>query len=268
MARRAKSISGPRAPVAQVNWYKRQLRSLLEEIANSFTYWVGSAYRKHEDKIVGDASPQVDLQKAIKKNVRQWRTRLNTLSEELSEKYITRLDNHTKRAMLAELKKQGFIIDLKLTPDLRTAFKASVEANAGLIRNLADDYLAKAQGIVWRGVQNGADLPSIKKRLIAEVGIEERRAARIAVDQANKATQSLTTERAKSIGVTEAYWQHNTGGSKTYRTTHLEFDNERFYIVPVDGNEAGLYDSDVGFRVMPAELPFCKCSYRIILPGQ
>lgn len=256
MARRINSV---RPPIAQRVWYRKKLAALLTEIADSFTWWVGASYRKHEGEIVTDASPQTDIERRINKVLRDWRKKLNTIPDELAEAYVTRLDRHTTRSLSDSLAKSGFSITLKTSKELETVRKSLVNANVALINDLTDDYLNKAQGIVWRGVKDGRDLEYIKNELHKQAGIEIRRAARIAEDQANKATQALAEERAKAIGITKGIWQHNTSGSKTYRSTHIAFDGQEYDI------EKGLYDDDVGEYVRPGELPFCKCSFRILI---
>lgn len=246
---------------SDVEYLNNALDKLLKEISDSFTWWVGAAYRRNESEIVGDASPQADIGKTTRKVVRGWQRRLDKISEDIASRFIDRIKTNADRKLLAAAKAAEFTIPLINTPAVQTFYKASVEEMAGLIRNLSDEYLSKAQGVVWRGVQNGRDLKSIRDDLVEQVGIEKRRAARIAMDQANKATQGLATIRAESSGIVFGIWQHNTGGSKTYRESHVDFDGE---VYPLD---RGLYDTAVEEYVHPAELPFCKCSFRPLIPG-
>lgn len=260
--RRRRGSRSIRTPLAAEKWLKDELIDLVDRVSSSLIWHMGASYRRNQSNIVGDVSPQVDIENTIRKVVRAWEIRLDEEADRIAEGFTRKIDTHTRRGIEKAFKDSGVTgVKLRNSRKFNTIYKATTEQNASLIRNLGGEMLSNAQSVIWRGVQNGRDLQSIRDGLIEEAGIEARRAARIATDQANKATQALAEQRAQDIGITRAIWQHNTGGSKTYRESHIEFDGEEY-----DINE-GIYDPEVGYNVKPAELPFCKCSFRIVIPG-
>ena len=106
--------------------------------------------------------------------------------------------------------------------------------------------------------QNGRDLGYLREELQKRYEITKRRAATIARDQTNKATENLSRARMQSLGVTRGIWIHTSAG-KTYRETHVKMDGKEFDL------SKGMYDSAVNDYVFPASLPNCRCTYRPLL---
>lgn len=256
-----KTIRPIRRPAAVESWYRKKLQDFLLEMGKSYYYWLSAAYRRDESRIVQDASPQANLRKALASLDIDWDGKIDDFVASVAETFTRRLDNSTKSSLQTALRDSGVLVSINNTREVNMVYQATVRSNAALIRDLCTQYQQRANEIIWRGVQYGRDLGYIRTELNEQLGIETRRAARIAEDQANKATESLATARADAIGLTRAYWQHNAAGSKTYRSTHLDFDGQDFDV------HKGLYDDDVGYAVVPGELPFCKCSKRFIIPG-
>lgn len=242
-------------------WYIDKLQGFLLRIGKSFDWWVGASYRRNESEIVGDAKPEQDLNKVIRRVKRYWDEQIDEFTNETANQFARKVNNQVKNTMLIALRSNGTPRTLNETSEVVTAFQATVRANASLIRSLTEDYLMKAEDIIWRGVQYGRDLQFIRQNLVKELNIGERRAANIARDQAHKASQALVEARAESIGATEAYWQHNVGGSRTFRDDHVEMDGMRFKIAEGCPNPVtGEFDH-------AGEKPFCKCTIRVIIPG-
>lgn len=257
-----------RPAIEQSRWLDSQIEALLDDLGRSFAWWIGAEYRRHEDRIVGDAAPAASIKRRIRRFVRDWRKKLDDESARIAEEYITRVDGFTKKNMRSAFKNAGFSISLKNTRKTNTVFEALVNENAALIRNLSNEYLDKAQGVIWRGVSEGNNVKQIRDELVEQVGIEKRRAKRIADDQSNKATQALADVRAAATGIVFGIWQHNSGGSKTYRDgirspeDHVALDGEIYVIAD------GLVDIPGGTeKVKPGQRINCKCSNRVIVPG-
>jgi hypothetical protein len=74
-----------------------------------------------------------------------------------------------------------------MTPYMSNVLKALVAENVGLIKSIASRHLDKVQMYVWQSISNGYDLAGLTKNLKHEYGVIQRRTARIASDQENKA---------------------------------------------------------------------------------
>lgn len=99
----------------------------------------------------------------------------------------------------------------------------------------------------------------IRKELVDRFRISERKAKLIARDQTNKAMQAIGRARSLEAGIQEATWVH-IPGAKMSRETHKNFDGKKFDL------SKGMYDPDVGKRIMPGELINCNCRFKLVLP--
>lgn len=271
--RRSSGLKAVKPATSASKWMFDEVEDLLKALGNSFVWWIGAEYREHEDEIVGDASPQAGLRRRLRRVINRWQARLEDEAARIAEGYVKRVDGHVIKSFETASKAASFAIPLTNTRKVNTVYQALVEENARLIRNLSEEFISKAEGVVWRSVSEGADLQALRDGLIYEVGIERRRAERIAEDQAGKASNALANVRAQAAGLIFGVWEHNTGGSKTYRDgvplqngkpteDHIALDGEIFIL------ERGLIDIQGGTEeIKPGQRPFCKCTFRVILPG-
>jgi len=243
-------------------YYRKRLLKELDEMQRSVAYWLEAAYKRRESEIVGDASPARDLLAVFKSDMARWLKRWNWLSNWLARRVIDRIDTATIVAMRESFKAAGFSVKFDRSRLLNSVTEAYVSWNVGLIRKIGRQYLEDVRGIVMEGVGMGRDLHYITEQLHSRYEITRKRAAFIARDQTDKASQAIQRTHDEKIGITEGIWVH-LPGMKTSRETHIAMNGKRFIL---SGADAGLYDSDVGRKVLPAELPGCRCTYRRVLP--
>jgi len=113
---------------------------------------------------------------------------------------------------------------------------------------------------LMQSVQNGRDIEYLTKAIEKRTGITKRRAARIALDQNNKATAVMVRTRALELGVTKARWLHSAGG-KTPRPEHVKFSGQTFDL-------AKGHDFNNGEGVVwPGTAINCRCVSVPIVPG-
>ena len=149
----------------------------------------------------------------------------------------------------------------------RQTFAAIVAENVSLIKSIARESLTQVEGVVLRSIEDGHDLETLTERLHKQFGVSERRAAMIARDQTNKATNNLSRQRLLSYGVTKGVWMHTSAG-KTYRETH-ELDHTHG---GMNGQEydirEGCFDPNpnVSRNIQPGELVNCRCVCRPLIP--
>lgn len=240
--------------------YRRRLKKLVREMHKSMVYWLIAEYRRQEDRIVMDASPAAALKNRLERLYRQWRGRFDDVSEKVARWFVQSNAEYSKTAIMAALKDAGFTVKMINSRHFNDVVQAAVEWNTSLIRSISDAYRVRVEGAVMRSVIAGRDLGSLVKELNRDIyGITARRAELIARDQTQKAMNELAKARYEDLGVTRAIWRHNAGGSKTYRSSHLEMDGKEFDL------KAGLYDPVVKREVQPGELVNCKCTYRAVL---
>ncbi|MDE2106747.1 MAG: phage head morphogenesis protein [Patescibacteria group bacterium] len=245
----------------------------------SLTWWLRAQYRAMPPELAQDAppdaggfneprrpprrqSPAMAMRARMKELVRQWQAQFDAAAPDLAKHFTAGATKHSDAALKSALKRAGFSVEFKLTAAQNDVVQATVGQNVALIKSIASEHLSKVEGIVLRSVQAGRDLSSMTEALEHQYGITRRRAAFIARDQNNKATAAVQRVRQVDLGLTEAIWLHS-GGGKEPRPTHVKAGHDRQHF---DVRE-GWLDPAVGKRILPGELPGCRCVYRAVVPG-
>lgn len=247
--------------------YEKRLKKAVREMEHSVVYWLRARYRANESKIVGDSATD-DLLKAFRKLLHQWERNFRELAETLPRWFVSKIRGYVAGNLAQQtkpLKDAGLGFNLKfsyMSNAERQVFQAIVSENVNLIKSIARESLTQVEGIVLRGITSGNDLSTVTEQLHHQFGVSERRAAMIARDQTNKATNNLSRQRLLDYGITRGIWMHTASG-KTYRETHEnEMDGQEYDI------RDGCFDPDekVNRYIQPAELVNCYCVCRPLIP--
>lgn len=249
--------------------YQRRLFKLIDEMQNSVMYWLMATYKQRlpdiiEDsklpllkriyRYVTDASPSRELEKRFKQVMRRWTKKFNDMSDSLAHDFVKKANTATTASLMQNLKRKGFIVKLENNYATNNALQALLLENIRLIKSIPQKYFLEVQGILMRGIANGRDAGLITKELSERYGIVKRRAARLSRDQTNKAVETISRERSKSLGIRKGVWIHR-GGSKHPRESHISMDGTIYML------EEGCYDYAVQRKVQAGELTYCNCTY-------
>lgn len=234
-------------------WYKKQLESIIERMQRSVLYWGGAIYRKEQAKAI---------QKELDRLRKYWTSEFDEFSERIAEAFVKRTNTAVSNSLKKALAEVGVDISWKNNPALKNVLTSLKDTQVSLIKSIPDEQLDRVAGVLQRGLQNGQDRAQIIDDLKASFGVSERRARMIAVDQTNKATFAINRAASLSAGLNEGIWIH-VAGRKTSRPTHVAMHHKRFFL---NGDEAGLYDKEVGRRIMPGQLVNCCCTFRAVIP--
>lgn len=186
----------------------------------------------------------------------QWSVKLDDLATKMATQFVDSTVNSYDRSLLKHLRDAGFTVRFQMTPYMSDVLKASVAENVGLIKSIASGHLDKIQMYVWQSVSNGYDLAGLTKNLKHEYGVTQRRAARIASDQANKAHAEYESARRQELGIKKAIWLHSHAGKKP-RPSHVAAHGKTFDVVK------GMYLD--GQWVKPGQLIHCRCGSKAII---
>lgn len=251
--------------------YRRRLQRLVDEMNDSFVYWIRATYRANPPAIAAGDAPAIALDEAsaasqlriaVNKMRRRWLSRFDEAADDLAKYFAKAAHKRSDAALRSILRRGGFSVKFKMTPAMSDIMKATIAEQVGLIKSIPQQYLTNVQGAVMRSVQLGGDLGSLTKQLQKQYGVTQRRAALIARDQNMKATASMTRARQVELGITQAVWMHSHGG-KEPRPTHLANDGKRY------DPAKGWYDPDPKVRryIFPGELINCRCSSGSVIKG-
>ena len=242
--------------------YRRRLVALISDLDRSVSYWLKAAWNKNTPHLAQDELPVETLRRAIRALTRRWQVKFNDLAGDLASYFAQSVSQRSDAALKAALKKGGFTVEFKMTRAQRDVLNAVTHENVALIKSIPAQHLQKVEGAVMRSVATGRDLGALTKELQQISGVTRKRAAFIAQSQNNLATAAITAARQREIGITEAIWVHS-GGSKHPRISHQKAGRDR---VRYDPSEDWL-DPEVGYRILPGQLPRCKCLSRAVVPG-
>jgi uncharacterized protein with gpF-like domain len=241
--------------------YRRELDKLIKEMSDSFEYWIAAAYKANPPRlnVAMDALPSELLSKKIAELGNRWIKRFEDMSASIAERFANAGRKAADSSFQSALKDAGWAVNFKVTPVMRDAMNATIEANVSLINSIPKQYATEVEGIVMRGFTRGRDLKAISDELQERYGVTKRRAALIARDQSNRLTATVTQARRVELGLFEAIWIHS-GAGREPRQSHVKAgrDKQRF-----DVRKGCLID---GKYILPGEEINCRCGSRTILP--
>lgn len=260
---RTEKIGRPVHPNAGVQAeYRKRMRALIAEMNRSYQYWIKACYRQNEPRMAMDATPAIQLQRALERLGRHWLKRFKEMGPQLADHFAQSSRRQSDAALKRILRNGGMSVRFTMDPQMSDVMKAVVAENVQLIKSIQQQYHTQVQGAVMRSVQTGRDLGALSEELQDQYGVSFRRAALIARDQNNKATSAYQKVRQTELGLKEGIWMHSHAG-KVPRKTHLANHGHRFNIAE------GWFDPDPKVRkhIMPGELINCRCTWRPVIPG-
>ena len=244
--------------------YRRKLQKLIDDMHASFDYWLRAAYKKYPPRMLGvvelatDASTHSEkINDVIAELAKRWIEKFEDSAPLIAEAYINAMYRATDASFLSALRDAGWTVNFQMTPAMRDALTASIEANVGLIKSIPVQYAQQVEGLVMRSYSVGRDLATLTSDLKALYPKAADRATLIARDQSNKAAAVVLRTRQLDLGITEAIWMHSHAG-KTPRPDHVAANGKKYNIAQ------GCLIS--GEYIQPGEEINCRCTSRAVLP--
>jgi uncharacterized protein with gpF-like domain len=249
--------------------YRRKLLALVDEMTDSYLYWLRATYRRAPPELATDAAPRYggkssskQLQHQMGKLGRQWEQKFKNQADPTAKWFAKTTYNQVQRSLKRDKPKGTKSEKPKVTDPMQEALRATVEENVALIKSIPVQFHTQVVGLVMRSVTAGRDLGQLTEDLQQQFGVARRRAELIARDQNNKATAAIARVRHMESGVLEAIWVHSGAGKKP-RPTHKKAGRmQTRYKIAV-----GWYDPAVGRHIQPGELINCKCVGRPVVKG-
>lgn len=241
------------APSASlIKWYREQMKNMMDEMRSDIISDVVKPYRADiaMDGIIDWIGHVIDSL------ISRWQDKLEIMPKDIAKALVDKSKTHYDKRLFGQLKKRGFTVNPRYTPDIEEQAKIALEENVALIKSIGNEYLDKVRSAVWRSVKGGYDLESLIKQLKQIDGVTDRRAKNIAKDQCAKLNQAFENARAKELGITEAIWLHS-GASKEPRVSHKKANGTRYKI-----DEGCYIDNEF---IQPAFKINCRCRARLLI---
>lgn len=239
--------------------YQRQLEKLVRDMAHSVEYWLEAAYKNNAPLMAQDALPSNELKKRIAELSKRWIAKFDDMAQKIAERFVKQGKQTTDAAFMSALRDAGWTVQFKPSRMVQDAMNATIAENVSLIKSIPSQYLTQVEGSIMRGFSAGRDLKQITDELQKHYGVTARRAARIALDQSNKLSATVTQARRLELGITQAVWVHSGGGKKP-RASHVKAGHDKLVF---DVEKGAYIDGDY---IQPGYLPYCRCVSKSILP--
>lgn len=140
----------------------------------------------------------------------------------------------------------------------RIKLKALLQANVTLIKSIPEQYFTQITGELMRAIVTGSTV-SLTDAIAKHGKISERRARMIALDQTNKAIQSISRQKMVDKGISRFQWVY-TYRSKEPRPSHVAMNGNVYRMdAPPVINADSSGPPQYGF---PGDLINCKCIAR------
>lgn len=259
-----KKLRGIHANLGVASKYSNQLWDLIQLMADDIESQIVEVWDTREIKIgfALDARPRdrvTMLRTVFEKLIERWTSRFDRSAEKIAKQFTTGMKQTTESAMRTALKAAGWTVSFKPSPAALQAYSAVLAENVGIIKHIPEAHLARVQDAVWKNVTKGFDRGQLAKDLREQLGTTEKRAKRLANQQARMAKSTFENVRRLELGIEEAIWRHSHVG-KEPRPSHVKADGTIYKI------KDGLVLDQV--RTWPGVEYGCKCFSEAVLPDR
>ncbi|EHJ7461852.1 minor capsid protein [Listeria monocytogenes] len=135
----------------------------------------------------------------------------------IASKHVKAINTTNKSQIGNQVRSQG-IEPTQSEPWLSEFMDASIAENVSYIGSIADEFNAKTEQIIMRGVKSGQSLKDMRDELVTQVGTSKNKAEFIANDQTGTIFGQMTAERHKKAGIPGFTWRDS--GDAAVRPSH------------------------------------------------
>ncbi|EAD3671820.1 minor capsid protein [Listeria seeligeri] len=135
----------------------------------------------------------------------------------IASKHVRAVNTTSKAQIGNQLRSQG-VDPTQSEPWLSEFMDASIAENVSYIGSISDDFNAKTEQIIMRGVKSGQSAKDMRDELVKQVGTSKNKAEFIATDQTGTIFGQMTAERHKKAGIPGFVWRDS--GDASVRPAH------------------------------------------------
>ena len=218
-----------------------------------------------------NAAFRADIEGYVDRNISSWTSKATTAARKIavwvSRTIAADVTASQRSAYIAAGLSPDIFKEKWTVPVLRQHISRSaaqvlpdlIKWSTELITRMTVRDVERLQNLISEGLQKGQSVSEIRHFLGVTDGFSADRARNVAIDQTNKITQGIARANDAELGVTQGIWIH-VPGQYTSRETHKAMHGKKFDL------NTGMYDPSVGKYIRCAELPFCRCIYRPVIP--
>ena len=144
------------------------------------------------------------------------------------------------------------------SPGARAALPELIQRDAERIALLTRQHIDAVQEQIAAGLEKGMSVPEMEAQF-SDLPFRRDVVHRMAIDAVNKVQESVKRANDQAMGFTEGVWIHVPGQFES-RRSHIKMNGKRFNL------QQGMFDPEVNRFIHCAELPYCRCVYRTVIP--
>ena len=145
-----------------------------------------------------------------------------------------------------------------ISPGARAALPELIQRDAERIALLTRQHIDAVQEQIAAGLEKGMSAPEMEAQF-SDLPFRRDVVHRMAIDAVNKVQESVKRANDQAMGFTEGVWIHVPGQFES-RRSHIKMNGKRFNL------QQGMFDPEVNRFIHCAELPYCRCVYRTVIP--
>ncbi|MBC1888023.1 minor capsid protein [Listeria booriae] len=139
---------------------------------------------------------------------------------------FVRATNSTAKTQFVNQMQVAGVNPTQTEPWLKEFMNTSVAENVSYISSISDEYAAKTEQIILRGIKKGASSKEVRDELVDQIGMTEKKAKFIARDQTGSLFGDLTKTRHIEAGIPGFMWSDS--GDNRVRPLHVEYNGKYF----------------------------------------
>lgn len=161
----------------------------------------------------------------------------NTASDAAREQ-ATQINSKNQAQSNETAKKLIGVEPFKSEPIFQSIIADFADANAALVKNIADTAVTQLGPIIQDGLLNGTSTKNMAKAITERFGVAESRATFLARDQTATLNAQVSSVRMQSAGITKYEW--STSKDERVRPEHAARDGKVYeWSSPPDGGNPG-----------------------------
>lgn len=252
--------------------YQRTLARMVHDMWPDIYSSTLESYRQYNQNIDDYTSTyNVDqLIVTLNQKTNKWKTIFDRMSILIALHFVNQIEIISLKSVDRNMKNAYSITKtntslpkdmLRLSPKIVKTSPAAIresliKSNVALIKDIPEKLRTQIETQILTCVNEGRGVTYLQEKLQQIGKFTKNRANFIASDQFCKATESISREAYKALGVTHGMWDY-TWRSKEPRKSHIEADGKVFLL------SKGCKIN--GQYIYPAQLYGCKCSFRPII---
>lgn len=150
------------------------------------------------------------------------------VAKRAASKYVRSVSNFNKSNINSQLSVIA-INPFKAEPWLADYMKAKVEENVSYITTIRDEYVAKTEQVILRGVSEGQSVKEMREELVKQSGMAQSKAAFVARDQTGSILGQMTAERHQRASIRAFRWSDS--GDNRVRPDHAARHGKIYFYV-------------------------------------